>query len=53
MHLLLLKIYTSGRNFYSTNNSCDAAALSLLAALNFLGREKDMAESATQQAEGV
>ncbi len=30
-----------------------AAALSLLAALNFLGREKDMAEPATQQAGGV
>lgn len=30
-----------------------AAALPLLAALNFLGREKDMAEPATRQAEGV
>ena len=29
------------------------AALSQLGALNFLGREKDMAEPATQQAEGV
>ncbi len=30
-----------------------AAALSLLVALNFLGREKDMVGPATQQAEGV